>query len=179
MDPRHARLLEILRRESYVPGRVRLASGRESDFYIDVRKSVFLAEAAALIGEILWERVEAHGLDAVGGMAVGAIPLVDAVLQASLRRRRPVEGFFVRKAAKGHGLQKRIEGRFAKGYRVAILEDVVTSGESSLGAADSVEAEGGKVALVLALVDRLEGGAEAITARGYAFESVFTRRDFA
>ncbi|MDP3937342.1 MAG: orotate phosphoribosyltransferase [Deltaproteobacteria bacterium] len=178
MDPRHERLLEILKRESYVPGRVKLASGRESDFYIDVRKSAFLPEAASLIGEVLYDRVEPHALNAVGGMAVGAIPLVDAVLHASMRRENPVQGFFVRKAAKGHGMQKRIEGRFAKGYRVAILEDVVTTGDSSLGAAESVEAEGGTVALVLALVDRLEGGREAITARGYPFEAVFTRRDF-
>lgn len=178
MDPRHDRLLEILRRESYVPGRVKLASGRESDFYIDARKSAFLPEAATLIGEALCDRLEPHGLDAVGGMAVGAIPLVDAVLHASMRRKSPLEGFFVRKAAKGHGMQKRIEGRFAKGQRVAILEDVVTSGESALAAADAVEAEGGTVALVLALVDRQEGGREAVAARGYPFEAIFTRRDF-
>lgn len=178
MDAGQEQLLEILKRESYVPGRVRLASGKESDFYIDVRKTAFLPEAVSLIGEVLYARVKALALDAVGGMAAGAIPLVDAVVHASVREKEPIPGFFVRKAAKGHGLGKRIEGRFSKGDRVAILEDVVTSGASSLGAAEAVEAEGGTVVLVLALVDRLEGGREAVAARGYAFEAIFTRGDF-
>ncbi len=178
MDAGYEQLLEILKRESYVPGRVRLASGKESDFYIDVRKTAFLPEAASLIGEILYARLKPLSLDAIGGMAAGAIPLVDAVVHASLRGKGPIPGFFVRKAAKGHGLGKCIEGRFSKGDRVAILEDVVTSGESSLGAAEAVEAEGGTVVLVLALVDRLEGGREAVAARGYPFEAIFTREDF-
>jgi orotate phosphoribosyltransferase len=178
MDSIHQRLLEILRRESYVPGRVKLASGRESDFYIDVRRSSLLPEGAHLIGRVLFERIRPLQLDAVGGMAAGAIPLVDAVVHAAYREKAPVPGFFVRKAAKGHGLGKRLEGRFEKGYRVAILEDVVTTAGSSLDAAGAVEAAGGSVALVLALVDRLEGGGEAVTARGYPFEAVFTRADF-
>jgi orotate phosphoribosyltransferase len=111
-------------------------------------------------------------------MAAGAIPLVDAVIHAAYRQKEPVPGFFVRKAVKGHGLGKRLEGRFEKGYRVAILEDVVTTAESSLDAARAVEAAGGAIALVLTLVDRLEGGREAVTARGYPFEAIFTRTDF-
>ncbi|MFQ5459140.1 MAG: orotate phosphoribosyltransferase, partial [Myxococcota bacterium] len=135
MDAKRQRLLEILKRESYVPGRVRLASGRESDFYIDIRKSAFLPEAAVLIGDVLGARLASLDIDAVGGMAVGAIPLVDAVVHARARGEAPLPGFFVRKATKGHGLGKRVEGRFKKGDRVAILEDVVTTGESSLQAA--------------------------------------------
>jgi len=172
------RLLAILKRESYVAGRVKLASGRMSDFYIDVRRSAFLPEAAFLIGEALFPRVRALDVRAVGGMAVGAIPLVDAVVHASHHAGAPIQGFFVRKETKEHGLGKRIEGRFESGWRVAILEDVVTSGESALGAAGAVEAAGGIVAGVIALVDRLEGGAEALRARNYPFESVFTRKDF-
>jgi orotate phosphoribosyltransferase len=178
MEAAHANLLAILRRESYVPGRVRLASGRESDFYIDVRKSAFLPEAARLIGEVLYERLRVLRPDAVGGMAVGAIPLVDAVVHASGEGPVRLPGFFVRKEAKGHGLGKRIEGRFEAGNRVAILEDVVTTGGSALEATEAVEAAGGRVLTVLALVDRLEGGAEAIRAKGYGFEAVFTRKDF-
>jgi orotate phosphoribosyltransferase len=178
MEAAHAKLLAILRRKSYVPGRVRLASGRESDFYIDVRKSAFLPEAARLIGEVLYERLRTLAPDAVGGMAVGAIPLVDAVVHASGAGPVGLPGFFVRKEAKGHGLGKRIEGRFEAGDRVAILEDVVTTGGSALEAAAAVEAAGGRVLTVLALVDRLEGGAEAIRAKGYGFEAVFTRKDF-
>ncbi len=172
------RLLAILKRESWVPGRVKLASGRTSDFYIDVRKSAFLPEAAFLMGEVLFPPVRALDVHAVGGMAVGAIPLVDAVVHASHHAGAPIPGFFVRKETKGHGLEKRIEGRFESGWRVAILEDVVTSGESALGAADAVEAASGIVAGVIALVDRLEGGAAAIRARGYSFESIYTRKDF-
>jgi orotate phosphoribosyltransferase len=177
MDSTHQRLLEILKRESYVPGRVKLASGRESDFYIDVRRSSLLPEGAHLIGRVLFERIRPLRVDAVGGMAAGAIPLVDAVMHAAYREKTSVPGF-VRKAVKGHGLGKRLEGRFEKGYRVAILEDVVTTAESSLDAARAVEAAGGSIALVLALVDRLEGGREAVTAQGYPFEAVFTRADF-
>jgi orotate phosphoribosyltransferase len=171
-------LLAILKRESYVPGRVRLASGRESDFYIDVRKSAFLPEAAPLIGEALLGRVAPLAVNAVGGMAVGAIPLVDAVVHASLRAGRGIPGFFVRKETKGHGLGKKIEGRFERGWRVAILEDVVTTGESALQAADAVKEAGGVVAGVIALVDRLEGGADAIRARGHGFDAIYTRKDF-
>ena len=178
MDSPHDRLLAILKRESYVPGRVRLASGRESDFYIDVRKSAFLPDAAPLIGESLLVRVEPLAVDAVGGMAVGALPLVDAVVHASARAGRGSPGFFVRKETKGHGLGKKIEGRFESGWRVAILEDVVTSGESALLAADAVNEAGGLVAGVIALVDRLEGGADAIRERGYRFDAVYTRKDF-
>ncbi len=111
-------------------------------------------------------------------MAAGAIPLVDAVVHASHHAGAPIPGFFVRKETKEHGLGRKLEGRFERGWRVAILEDVVTSGESALGAADAVEAAGGIVAGVVALVDRLEGGAEAIRARGCPFESVYTRKDF-
>jgi len=177
-EPKPDRLLEILRHESFVPGRVKLASGRMSDFYIDIRKSAFLPEAAFLIGEALLPRVRALDVRAVGGLAVGAIPLVDAVVHASHHAGAPIPGFFVRKEAKEHGLGRKLEGRFESGWRVAILEDVVTSGESALGAADAVEDSGGIVAGVIALVDRLEGGAEAIRARGYPFETIYTRKDF-
>jgi orotate phosphoribosyltransferase len=178
MGPTHAKLLAILRRESYVPGRVKLASGRESDFYIDIRKSAFLPEAVQLIGDVLYDRICGLDVDAVGGMAVGAIPLVDAVVHASCGGPRRIPGFFVRKEAKGHGLGKRIEGRFESGNGVAILEDVVTTGESALQAAEAVETAGGRVLTVVALVDRLEGGADAIRAKGYGFNAVFTRKDF-
>jgi orotate phosphoribosyltransferase len=171
-------LLEILRRESYVPGQVKLSSGRVSDFYIDVRKTAFLPEAAHLIGRLLYEKVKPHRADAVGGMAVGAIPLVDAVVHESFRGDRPVPGFFVRKVAKGHGMGRKLEGRFEKGWRVVILEDVVTTGESALDAATAVQEAGGTVLLILALVDRQEGGGEAISAQGYSFEAVFKRSDF-
>jgi orotate phosphoribosyltransferase len=112
-------------------------------------------------------------------MAVGAVPLVSAVLAAAAASDPETEllGFFVRKQAKGHGLGRRLEGGFAAGQRVALLEDTVTTGGSTLEALDAVEAEGGKVARVLCLVDRCEGAAEAFRARGIELEALFTRAD--
>jgi orotate phosphoribosyltransferase len=118
-------------------------------------------------------------VDAVGGMAVGAVPLVSAVLAAAAARDPNTEllGFFVRKEAKSHGLGRRVEGGFAAGQRVALLEDTVTTGGSTLEALAAVEAEGGKVVRVLCLVDRCEGAAEAFEARGVELEALFTRAD--
>ncbi|MCH7709664.1 MAG: orotate phosphoribosyltransferase, partial [Myxococcales bacterium] len=118
-------------------------------------------------------------VEAVGGMAVGAVPLVAAVLAAASADDPKTEllGFFVRKQAKQHGLGRRIEGGFRAGQTVALLEDTVTTGGSTLEALDAVEAEGGKVARVLCLVDRGEGAAAAFSERGIQLESIYDRKD--
>ena len=173
-------LLALILEVSFRRERVTLSSGRESDFYLDLRQTLMRPRGIALAGALVYERLSrSTGVDAVGGMAVGAVPLVTAVLAAAAAQDPATNlcGFFVRKEAKQHGLGKRIEGAFSAGQTVALLEDTVTTGGSTLSAVDAVEAEGGKVARVLCLVDRGEGAAEAFAERGLVLEAVFSRDD--
>lgn len=160
---------------------VTLASGRKSDFYLDLRRLLMRPRGVRLAGEQVLAALASRGpsVDAVGGMAVGAVPLVAAVLAAAARHDPAprLVGFFVRKEAKRHGLGGRIEGAFAPGQSVALVEDTTTTGGSTLDALDAVTEAGGKVARVLCLVDRGEGAREAFAARGLALEPLFTRAD--
>ncbi len=165
---------------SFRKERVVLSSGRESDFYLDLRQTLMRPRGVALAGALVLERLlRGPSVDAVGGMAVGAVPLVAAVLAAAAARADAanLRGFFVRNEAKRHGLGRRIEGAFASGQTVALLEDTVTTGASTLRALDAVEAEGGKVARVLCLVDRGEGAEAAFAERGITLEALFGRGD--
>jgi orotate phosphoribosyltransferase len=175
-----AELLEVILDVSFRRQKVTLASGAESDFYLDLRQTLMRPRGVALAGGLVLDRLLAGPpVEAVGGMAVGAVPLVSAVLAAAAARdpASALLGFFVRKETKKHGLGKRIEGGFAPGQTVALVEDTVTTGGSTLEALDAVEAEGGKVARVLCLVDRGEGAAEAFAARGIELEALFGRVD--
>ena len=179
LEQKRRELLELILAVSFRRGRVKLASGKESDFYLDLRQTLMRPRGVALAGELVLERLRrGPAVDAVGGMAVGAVPLVAAVLAAAAHEPDPkLVGFFVRKETKSHGLGRRIEGGFQAGQSVALVEDTVTTGGSTLEALAAVEAEGGKVARVLCLVDRGEGAAAAFAARGLALESLFTRAD--
>jgi orotate phosphoribosyltransferase len=179
-DARSQELLDLILEVSFRRQKVTLASGKESDFYLDLRQTLMRPRGVQLAGELVLARLaEGPSVDAVGGMAVGAVPLVSAVLSAAAARdaSTPLLGFFVRKEKKGHGLGNQIEGGFAAGQSVALVEDTVTTGGSTLQALDIVEAAGGKVARVLCLVDRGEGGADAFAARGVQLEALFTRTD--
>jgi orotate phosphoribosyltransferase len=176
----HRELLELLLEVSFRREKVTLASGKQSDFYLDLRQTLMRPRGMVLAGELVLDRLLAGApVDAVGGMAVGAVPLVSAVLAAAAAREPDTGllGFFVRKQAKQHGLGRRIEGAFAAGQNVALLEDTVTTGGSTLEALDAVEAGGGKVIRVLCLVDRGEGAAAAFRARGVEFDALYTRAD--
>ncbi len=153
-----------------------MASGKQSDFYVDVKQTVMRADGAALLGELLMRHVAAHGISAVGGMAVGAVPLVTAALCAASRHRYSLEGFFVRKEAKAHGTERRIDGRFNPAVRIALIEDVVTTGESTLQAIEAVEECGGKVELVVVVVDRQEDDALARLERSVPVVRSLTNR---
>ncbi len=173
-------LLALLRQKSYERRRVVLASGRESDFYVDGKQTALHPRGAYLIGRLFWERLPAFGeVEAVGGMTLGADPLATAVSIVSELEGRGIPAFIVRKEPKGHGTRRWIEGarNLREGAGVVVLEDVVTTGGSSLRAVERVESEGYRVLGVLALVDRQEGGREAIESRGYRFEALFTRAD--
>jgi len=149
-------LTQLLSRLSYRRGSFRLASGKTSDFYVDVKQTVYTAAGAALIGRMMCDLLAPRSIDLVGGMALGAIPLVDATLNEAARRGWMLDGFFVRKDVKEHGTAAKLDGRFDARKRIAILEDVVTTGESTLRAIDAVEAVGGRIACVIVVVDREE-----------------------
>jgi orotate phosphoribosyltransferase len=174
-------LLELIVRHSFERRKVVLSSGRESDFYLDLRATMMRPRGIELAGKLLFARLQAGArVDAVGGMVVAAVPVVSAVLLAAARsggEATDLLGFFVRKEAKKHGLGKRIEGAFAAGQTVALVEDTMTTGGSTLEALEAVTAAGAKVARVLCIVDRGEGAADAFQARGLELESLFTRRD--
>lgn len=175
------RLLHLLRTLSFERRKVTLASGRESNFYIDCKRTTLTAEGHWLVGRLMLNRILAADptVVAVGGLTLGADPITSAVSMASWAAASPLQGFIVRKEAKGHGTGRYIEGApLPAGARVAIVEDVVTTGGSGIQACERVEAAGWVVAGVYALVDRLEGGREAFEARGYKLESLYTRRDF-
>lgn len=175
------RLLELLTQRSFARRKVTLASGRESDFYIDVKQTALHAEGSLLMGRLLVERLlEGPPVVAAGGLTLGADPLASAVSVYSALIEHPIDAFIVRKEPKGHGTGQWIEGlqRVAPGSPVAILEDVATTGASALAAIERVTAQGFVVARVLTIVDRLEGAQEAFAQRGYSLESLFTRADF-
>ncbi|HMS17890.1 MAG TPA: orotate phosphoribosyltransferase [Planctomycetota bacterium] len=179
-EAKRAALLDLIMRVSFERKKVILASGRESDFYLDLRKTLMRPLGVALAGELLLERInKGTGVDSVGGMAVGAVPLVSGVLAAAHRLDPSTSllGFFVRKDPKKHGLGQQIEGAFVPGQRVALLEDTTTTGGSTLDAARIVREAGGIVTRVLCIVDRGEGASAAFQAEGLTLESLFSRSD--
>ncbi|HSC88628.1 MAG TPA: orotate phosphoribosyltransferase [Polyangiaceae bacterium] len=184
MTDSRTRLIDLLRDLSFQKKRVILASGRESDFFIDCKQTILTAEGHALVGELMFEALnELAGpgpVEAVGGVELGGCPLASAVSLVSFQKGRPLPALYVRKERKDHGSAKRIEGDRAlrPGLRVALLEDVVTTGGSSLKALDVLREAGCEVAGIVALVDRLEGGREAIEAAGVKLITLATRRDF-
>ncbi|MGA3174662.1 MAG: orotate phosphoribosyltransferase [Syntrophorhabdales bacterium] len=176
----HKRLLRLLKDLSYEEGDFLLASGKRSNFYIDCKETTLNPEGMYLVGHLMYQQVlKVPGIEAVGGVSVGGDPLVCSTVVASYALRAPIPGFFIRKEPKGHGTNRWIEGgkNLKKGMSVLILEDVITTGGSSLRAIEATEKEGLNVKGVLALLDRLEGGREAIKNRGYLFESIFTLDD--
>ncbi|NLZ17741.1 MAG: orotate phosphoribosyltransferase [Desulfobulbaceae bacterium] len=178
MDERE-RLKTLLLQKSCRQGTFTLTSGKISDFYVDGKQTTLDAEGAYLCGRLLYAFIREHPqpLSAVGGMTLGADPLVTAVSLVSFLEKAPIPAFIVRKEAKGHGTGNYIEGKdnLPAGALVALVEDVVTTGGTLLKVIDRVEAEGFKVGLVATIVDREEGGAAALAARGYPLKSVFTR----
>lgn len=177
-----ARLADIIFASSFGRGEITLASGRKSDFYFDLKPTIFNAEGGALIAQLLLpEVVRARG-EFAGGLELGAVPLAALVSQASIAAGSPVNGFFVRKQAKGHGARKLVEGlpRGASlaGKRVVILEDVTTTGDSAFKAVEACAGEGADVVLVLSIVDRQEGAAESFAARKLPFQALFTAQEF-
>jgi orotate phosphoribosyltransferase len=178
---KRTRLIALLRERSFERRRVILASGKESDFFIDCKQAVLTAEGHALVGELMFDMLEQlPTCDAVAGVELGGCPLASAVALVSHQRGRNLPALYVRKARKDHGMAKQVEGDKAMfpGIRVALLEDVITTGGSSLRAVEALRGAGANVVGILALVDRNEGGAESIGAAGLPFAALSQRSDY-
>lgn len=173
-----AALHELIRTKALKHGDFTLASGKQAKYFLDGKQVTLDSRGARLVGEGILDLIRADLPDAVGGMSIGADPITAAVVTLAGVHDLSLSGFLVRKELKGHGTNKYIEGPVHPGQKVVIVEDVVTTGGSSQLAIDRCEEFGLKVTGVIAIVDRLEGGAENFRHRGYALASLFTIRDF-
>ncbi|MBI2824527.1 MAG: orotate phosphoribosyltransferase [Planctomycetia bacterium] len=169
------RLLQLLRERAVRHGKFTLASGEQSDYYIDGRLIEVHPEGATLIGEAIYERIKDLAADAIGGLAVGAVPLATATVVACHRHGLAIEGFWVRADVKDHGTRKLIEGNFPDGARTVIVDDVITSGDSVQRAIDAVQARGGKIVRIVTMVDRQRGAKERFEQAGYVYDPLFTK----
>lgn len=180
-----AELLAILVEKSVCRGNFTLASGAQSDFYVDAKLTTSDPRAALLVGRVGWELVKETAtarnvhVDSIGGLTMGADWMALSIgIAAHLDSpSSDIQTFSVRKFAKKHGRHKRIEGNFSKGHTVVVVDDVITTGDSTLQAIEAIEESGGRVAFVIVLVDRREGGRENIEKRGHKVLPIFTRAD--
>lgn len=178
MTEAEARLLQLLKERSLTRGQFRLASGDTSTYYIDGRTTAVFSEGAYLIGEVLFERTRDLPLDAVGGLAAGAIPLTTAAVIGYHLHGRKIDGFWVRDQVKAHGTQKVIEGKLTPGARVVVVDDVITRGSSVVKAVEEVRKTGCEVLRVVTLVDRGAGAAALFKEKGIPdYRPIFTIRD--
>jgi orotate phosphoribosyltransferase len=172
-------LIALVRHKSLKFGSFTLASGKKAKYYLDGKQVTLDPHGARLIAEgILDLLADGDMPDAIGGMSIGADPITSAVVTMSAVRGTPIVGFMVRKEPKGHGTNQYIEGPVQPGQRVVIVEDVVTTGGSSLAAIDRAKAFGLEVTGVVAIIDRMEGGAEAFARAGYELQSLLAITDF-
>ncbi len=173
-------LFNLLKTHSFKTGHFVLASGKTSNYYMDCRMTTLQAEGARLIGELFFDALKNDHLDTVGGVALGAVPMVSAISTASAYAGHLLNGFLIRKESKGYGTSRQIEGHIEPWMRVAIVEDVVTSGGSLIKGIKAVQAEYPSVDIVkvVSIVDRQAGGKENIEALGIPFESLFTVDEF-
>lgn len=177
MDDRAA-LIELFRERALKFGDFTLASGKKASYYLDGKQITLHSRGLQLVSQGLYDLLKNEDIHAVGGMSIGADPIVAGVLSAAAADEKELLGFLVRKESKGHGTKKYVEGPIEPGMRVAIVEDVVTTGGSSLLAVERVQEFGCEVACVLAIIDRMEGGAANFAERGLKFQSLLTIEDF-
>jgi orotate phosphoribosyltransferase len=179
MTSHRQRLAHLLRAKSLVRGEFTLSSGKKSNYYLDCKLTTLDPEGALLAGYSILETLDEMGLkpDAIGGLSIGADPLVTAATVVSAIENRPLPGFLVRKEAKKHGRQRQIEGlENLQGRKVVIVDEVCTTGGSTQEAIDAAEREGSRVVAVISLVDREEGGSDALRTK-YNYRSIFTARE--
>lgn len=177
-----ARAFALIRERSFLRGEFVLASGKTSQYFLDMKPTMFDPEGSYALAELLLDQLSDVKADYVGGLALGAVPLISTLTMLSHQRNRPVSGFFVRKEVKDHGTKKLVEGlgkgESLHGKKVVIIDDVTTTGGSSMIAVDAVEESGGEVILGLSVVDREQGAAETYGKRNITFRAVFSASDF-
>ena len=172
-----ADLLGLVQDLAVVHGRVTLSSGREADYYVDLRRVTLDAKAAPLVGRVMLDLLDGWEFDATGGLTMGADPVAAAILHAASARGRVVDAFVVRKAGKAHGLQKQIEGPDVAGRRVVAVEDTSTTGGSVLTAVEALREAGAEVVGVAVIVDRDTGAREKVEAEGLEYRFVYGLAD--
>ncbi|MFI7438584.1 orotate phosphoribosyltransferase [Nonomuraea indica] len=168
-------LLAEIKKKAVVHGKVVLSSGREADFYLDLRRITLDGAAAPLVGRVMLDLTADLAFDAVGGLTLGADPVATAMLHAAAARGRELDAFVVRKAQKAHGLQRRIEGPDVAGRRVLVVEDTSTTGSSPLTAVEALREAGAEVVAVATIVDR--GAAGRMAGEGLDYRSAYTLAD--
>ncbi|MFH1777862.1 MAG: orotate phosphoribosyltransferase [Candidatus Omnitrophota bacterium] len=178
MKKEKTKLLKLLKKHSFKKGRVRLSSGKTSNYYIDGKLTTLTAEGAYLTAKIILRMIKRDRIKAIGGLTLGADPIVSATAALSFSTPNPLNAFIVRKEPKKHGLQKFIEGPpFRKNARIVVVDDVVTSGGSTIKAINAIRTAKGKVVKALAIVDRLEGAEENLAKVGVELVSIYTSKD--
>jgi orotate phosphoribosyltransferase len=177
-DNARDKLFAFLKERAFCRGKVVLASGRESNFYFDMKPAMLDPNGANLLAELILQELQGVKADCIGGLEMGAVPLIAPVAMRSPDFGRHLAGFFVRKTVKDHGTKKRIDGADIAGKTVVILEDVTTTGGSAMEAVKAVEDAGAKVALVLSILDRGEGAADLYAKAGVPFKSLFRAEEF-
>ncbi|RLE10421.1 orotate phosphoribosyltransferase [Candidatus Aerophobetes bacterium] len=171
-------LLQLIKEKALFCQPVKLSSSKKSSYYVDGRQITLSAKGAYLVAKLIFPMIKDDNIQAIGGPTLGADPILGAVICWSHLENFPLEGFIVRKEPKKHGMQRYIEGpALKKGTRVAIIDDVVTTGESVLRSARAVEELGCRVVRIICLVDRLEGAGERLKKYGYKLTPLFTRND--
>ncbi len=177
-----ARLADIIRARSFGYGEIKLASGRTSNFYFNMKPTMLDPEGAALIAELTLDALGEFDIDAIGGLEMGAVPIAGAIAQLSFLRGRPIPAFFVRKQPKDHGAKLAIEGlapgETMKGKRVVVVEDVTTTGGSAMKAVEALRDAGAEIALVLTIVDREEGADDTFGDAHLIFRSLYKASEF-
>lgn len=176
MDKRE-RLKNLILEKAVKRGEFVLASGQKSNYYINGKLIALDSEGLALMAEFFLAEIEGENIEAVGGMVIGADPIVGAILTLADQKGMKLDGFLVRKEPKGHGTRSQIEGPVKEGARVAIIEDVSTTGGSSKKAIDALKGLGCEIVKVITLVDRQQGAAENFAEWGYKFSSIFTKEE--
>jgi orotate phosphoribosyltransferase len=182
IDAARARLRDIIHQRSFGRGEIKLASGRVSDFYFNLKPAMLDAEGAALLAQLTLDALAGERIDYVGGLEMGAVPIAGAVAQLSFMTGAPMQAFFVRKKPKEHGARLSVEGLMPgetlRGKRVVIVEDVTTTGGSAMKAVEAARDDGAEIAFVLTIVDREEGATEAFAAQALDFRAIYRASEF-
>lgn len=170
-------LIKVIYKKSFFREKVILASGQESDYYFDMKMTTLDPKGSVLVAKIILKEMEKNKVKCIGGYSIGADPIVSSVVAISEGQNYPVSGFLVRKEVKKHGRMKLIEGNLPKGDKVAVIDDVVTTGGSTFKAIQAVEQEGTIVGIVFVVVDREQGGVDKLKEEGYKVYSIFKESD--